>query len=153
MRKRGAPRQIGRQEGIGEQKANFGMNDGQGGLGDSSGPRQDDPLDVEFFQDGRGAPFKRWYATLPPRVQAWIASKILRLASSHGLLLHGTESLGGGLRELRHLGKGPGYRVYMTTMHDRLIILGGGDKRRQAKDVERARQRLRSLQHREGGHA
>ena len=50
--------------------------------------------------------------------------------------MNGTESLGGGLRELRHLGKGPGYRVYMTIMRDRLMILGSGDERRQAKDVE-----------------
>lgn len=153
MRKQGESCRTDRQEGIGEQKTSFGMNDRRSRLGDPSGPRQDDALDVEFYRDGRGAPFERWYATLPPRIQTWTDSKILRLASSHSLLLNGTESLGGRLRELRHLGKGPGYRVYMTIMRDRLIILGGGSKRRQAKDVENARRRLRSLRHREGGHA
>ena len=153
MRKWDKSGRTDRQEGIGEQKASVGIDDGRGRLGDPSGSRQDDALVVEFFRDGRGAPFERWFTTLPPRIQTWIDLKIRRFASSHGLLLHSTESLGGGLRELRHLGKGPGYRVYMTIMRDRLIILDGGDKRRQAKDVERARQRLRSLQHREGGHA
>lgn len=46
------------QEGMGEQKTNFGTNDGRG-LGGRSGPRQDDALAVEFFRDGRGgAPFE-----------------------------------------------------------------------------------------------
>ena len=112
MTKHGRSCRTHRQEGIGEQKTNFGMNDRRGRLGDPSGPRQNDALDVEFFRDRRGAPFKRWYATLPPRIKTWVVSKIHRLASSHDLLLNGTESLGGGLRELRHLGKGPGYRVY-----------------------------------------
>lgn len=116
-------------------------------------PQRDGALSVEFFRDGRRVPFERWYATLPPRVQTWVDSKIYRLAKSHRRLLSGTESLKGGLRELRHLGAGPGYRVYLTVTRGRLIILGGGDKRRQAKDVEDARQRLQRLQHRERRHA
>lgn len=141
------------QEDVCEQKTNPGVSDDPGYPGRSAGPRWDSPLDVELFQDRRGAPFERWFATLPPRVQTWIDLKMLRLAESRNLLLSGTKRLGGGLRELRHLGKGPGYRVYLTIIRNRLIILGGGDKSRQSKDVEDARQRLRDLRHREGGHA
>ena len=129
------------------------VSDGPGRLGEVDGPGGGGALDVEFFRDRRGSPFERWYATLPPRAQAWVDSKIARLAQSLELLLTGTKSLQGGLRELKHRGTGPGYRVYLTVTRNRLIILGGGDKSRQAKDVQRALQRLRELQHREGGHA
>lgn len=116
-------------------------------------PNRDGTLTVEFLRDGRGTPFERWFETLPPRTQTWVDVKIHRLAESPGLLSSSTKSLGGGLRELRHLGTGPGYRVYLTVTRGRLIILGGGDKHGQRKDVEDARQRLRNLRHREGGHA
>ena len=112
-----------------------------------------DQLDVEFFRDARGSPFERWYATLPARAQTWVDSKIHRLAQSRSLLWSGTKPAGGSLRELRHLGAGPGYRVYLTVIGNRVIILGGGDKSSQTKDVQNARRRLRDLQHREGGHA
>ena len=126
-----------------------GASDGPGSLGDGSGPGGDGALVVELPRDRR---FKRWFAALPVRVQAWVELKIHRFAEVPSLLWSGTQSLGGGLRELRHLGTGPGYRVYLTVTRNRLIILGGGDKSGQAKDVQRARQRLRDL-HREGGHA
>lgn len=136
-----------------QHKASSGVSDGLARQGDANGPRRDESLVVEFFQDGRGIPFERWYATLPARTQTWIDSKIHRLAKSHSLLLSGTKPVGGGLRELRHLGAGPGYRVYLAVIRNRLIILGGGDKSRQTKDVQDARRRLRNLRHREGGHA
>lgn len=155
MRKRDGSCRTEGQEDICGRTANFGVSDGLGRLGleDANGPRQDGALSVEFFLDGRGAPFERWLAKLPLQAQTWIETKILRFAESRSLLLKSTKPLGGGLRELRHLGAGPGYRVYLTVTRSRLIILGGGDKSRQTKDVEDARQRLRSLRHREGGHA
>lgn len=113
-------------------------------------PGRGSTLTVEFPRERR---FKRWLSTLPDRTQVWIDFKIYQFAKMPSLLQTGTKSLGGGLRELRHLGTGPGYRVYLTVMCNRLIILGGGDKSRQVKDVQRARQRLRDLQHREGGNA
>ena len=120
----------------------------------STTPRVDDPLHVEFLLDERGAArIGQWLDTVPERVRLWMEAKVYRLAESRGLLLSGTKALGGGLRELRHLGSGPGYRVYLAIEGNRLIILGGGDKGRQKKDVEHARQQLRALRHSEGGHA
>lgn len=53
------------------------------------------------------------------------------------------------LGDLRHLGDhvtelrfdfGPGYRVYVTTAHDRIVVLlAGGDKSTQTTDVAKAK--------------
>ena len=41
---------------------------------------------------------------------------------------------------------GPGYRVYFTYRGDALVILlAGGDKRSQTRDIEAARELARSL--------
>lgn len=48
------------------------------------------------------------------------------------------KSVGAGVRELR-IDYGPGYRVYYAQYRDTLIILlCGGDKRTQARDIEKA---------------
>jgi putative addiction module killer protein len=50
------------------------------------------------------------------------------------------KSLGDGLFELR-VDHGPGYRVYFGRDGDRLVVLlCGGDKSRQVKDIETARE-------------
>jgi putative addiction module killer protein len=49
-----------------------------------------------------------------------------------------TKSLGGGLHELR-VDFGPGYRVYFGREDDDVILLWGGKKHRQAKDIARGR--------------
>ena len=52
--------------------------------------------------------------------------------------LSNVKGVGGGVLECR-IHFGPGYRVYLGRDGDTLIILlGGGDKRRQQKDIEDA---------------
>ncbi len=50
------------------------------------------------------------------------------------------KSVGGGVFELR-MALGPGLRIYYG-LHGRLVVvlLGGGDKRSQARDIRRAQQ-------------
>lgn len=68
------------------------------------------------------------------RAQARIQIRIDRLEL--GLL--GDAKFFGGIGELR-IDYGPGYRVYFVQRGDTLtILLCGGDKRTQAKDVKRA---------------
>lgn len=61
-------------------------------------------------------------------------------------LLGDTKALGEGLHEMReHFGAG--YRMYYTQRQDVIIImLAGGDKSGQSRDIEKARQRMAQLE-------
>jgi putative addiction module killer protein len=53
-------------------------------------------------------------------------------------------ALGGGVREMRvHVGAG--YRVYFAERGDTLLLLWGGDKARQQRDIERAKRIMAEL--------
>jgi putative addiction module killer protein len=70
------------------------------------------------------------------RTEARILARIERLSSGN---FGDCKSLGGGLFELR-IDTGPGYRVYYAMVgRTCVLLLCGGDKRRQASDIQRAR--------------
>ena len=86
----------------------------------------------------KSATFTVWFDGLRDRqARARIDARIARLRQGNhgdGKLLKGT----GGVYELR-IDYGPGYRVYFTQRGTTLaILLCGGDKRTQDKDIERA---------------
>ena len=90
--------------------------------------------------------FAKWLAALRcARVRARI---LARLESARLGNLGDTKSMGRGIWEMRlHLG--PGYRLYFTRRSDRLLLLlCGGEKPTQARDVERARRLLEALHRR-----
>lgn len=77
-----------------------------------------------------------WLAGLnDTQARARIAARIARLAVGN---LGDCKALGAGVSELR-IDWGPGYRVYFA-MADRqcVLLLCGGDKRKQAADIKRA---------------
>jgi len=77
---------------------------------------------------------------------AKIATRINRLAAGN---FGDCKSLREGLYELR-VDWGPGYRVYYAMIGKAcVLLLCGGDKRKQAADIERAQAYLRD--YREGG--
>jgi putative addiction module killer protein len=81
--------------------------------------------------------FQRWLDDLADmRAQVRIVARI-RLAEAGNL--GGWATLGGGVAEMRvHFG--PGYRLYFTRRGGVLIImLAGGDKGSQARDIKRAK--------------
>lgn len=80
--------------------------------------------------------FRQWMASLKDdRAAAAVASRLTRLA---GGLAGDAKSVGGGVTELR-IHYGPGYRVYLHRRGNVLVILlCGGDKSSQAKDIRRA---------------
>ena len=83
--------------------------------------------------------FVRWLARLKDhRARVAIARRIERASVGN---LGDARSVGDGVSELR-IDVGPGYRVYYTRRRGRMIILlCGGDKRRQQADIQKA-QRL-----------
>ncbi|MBR0755912.1 type II toxin-antitoxin system RelE/ParE family toxin [Bradyrhizobium jicamae] len=88
--------------------------------------------------------FRTWLARLRDRRAA------ARIASRIALIERGTlgdvKSLGGGLSEFR-VDYGPGYRLYAAQRGAALVILlCGGDKRKQDADIKRARALLTELE-------
>lgn len=79
-----------------------------------------------------------------PRAAARIASRVQRL--EHGHLGDVKYLADTGLGELR-LDYGPGYRLYFLKRQSVLVLLCGGRKDTQKRDIERARNMAKELQH------
>ena len=85
----------------------------------------------------RSATFDRWLHRLRDRraVQR-IVARLLAAAEGH---LGDVRAVGGGVSEMR-IQQGPGYRIYFITRGPELIVLlCGGDKDSQRRDIERAK--------------
>ena len=81
--------------------------------------------------------FSEWFAELADaNAKARIRDRLDRLLQGN---FGDSRSLGGGLYELR-IDWGPGYRVYYAMIgRTCVLLLCGGDKRKQSSDIERAR--------------
>ena len=91
---------------------------------------------VEFLDSKGSSLFAKWFDGLSAQAAAKVATYITRIENGN---LSSLKSVGQGVHESR-IDWGPGYRVYMGKDGDRLIILlGGGTKKRQNKDIERAK--------------
>jgi putative addiction module killer protein len=80
--------------------------------------------------------FTRWLADLrDQRAVLHIVRRISRVAAGN---TGDAKSVGGSVSELR-IDYGPGYRVYFTRRGQTLVILlCGGDKRTQSRDIRKA---------------
>jgi putative addiction module killer protein len=89
-----------------------------------------------MFQVRFTASFEAWLVNLRDRQgRNIILSRIDRAVCGH---LGDIRSVGSGVSELR-IHHGPGYRVYLTRQgQDVLLLLVGGDKSTQARDIELA---------------
>jgi len=86
--------------------------------------------------------FAKWLGGL--RDAKGKARILARLESARLGNLGDTKALGGGVREMRvHVG--PGYRVFFAQRRAMILLLYGGDKSGQARDIERARLILAEL--------
>ena len=88
--------------------------------------------------------FSRWLRSLrDTRGKARVLMRLKALQFGH---LGDCRSLGGGLHELR-IFVGPGYRIYLAYRHEAVVVLlCGGDKSSQPRDIVRARQLLAELE-------
>ena len=96
-----------------------------------------------MFEIRRTAEFIDWLAALGDvGARARIAKRLDRLAQGN---FGDARSLGDGVSELRFT-FGPGYRVYYTVRENIVVILlWGGDKGSQRRDIERAKAMAKEL--------
>ena len=93
-------------------------------------------LEIRYYvaADGR-RPFAEWFADLEPVTRARVARVVARMEQGN---LSNAKPVGGGVLEYR-IDFGPGYRVYFGRDGDTLVILlSGGSKKRQQRDIEAA---------------
>ena len=81
-------------------------------------------------------PFEQWHDQLDSLLQRAVDARLTRLASGS---FGDHKAVGAGVYELR-IPKGPGLRVYYGLKGDELVVLlGGGDKNSQRRDITKAK--------------
>ena len=81
--------------------------------------------------------FALWFEGLDAVASAKVTMALTRLERGNW---SNTKAVGSGVREYK-IDFGPGYRIYFGQDGDRLVILlGGGTKKRQAEDIDAARE-------------
>ena len=89
-----------------------------------------------YVDDDGGSPFEAWFTTLDVHAEAKVAVALARLEQGN---LSNAKGVGEGVLEYR-IDWGPGYRVYFGRDGDVLVILlTGGTKQRQARDIAAAK--------------
>ena len=90
---------------------------------------------VECLNAQGRSPYRDWFNSLDPQAAAIITVAIERLADGNTSRV---KSIGEGAAEIR-VDRGPGYRVYFGWDGFTLVVLlGGGTKRRQQRDIAEA---------------
>ena len=105
------------------------------------------PFDVRHYVTAAGVDrFAEWFAALANRqAQARVQARIDRFERG---LLGDASFCGEGVWELR-IDWGPGYRVYYArTGRAIILLLLGGDKRKQGADIKQAKEYWRDYQQR-----
>jgi putative addiction module killer protein len=105
------------------------------------------PFEVRHYVNAIGADvFAEWFVALADRqAQARIQARIDRIERG---LFGDCEPMGEGVWELR-IDWGPGYRVYYARAGERIVLLlCGGDKRKQQADIKRAKEYWRDYKER-----
>lgn len=95
-------------------------------------------MQLHYYQTSTGArPFPEWLAGLKDRqARARVDARLARVIAGN---LGDVRPVGVGVLEMR-IDWGPGYRVYVAQVGQiAVLLLCGGDKRSQQKDIERAK--------------
>jgi putative addiction module killer protein len=96
-------------------------------------------MELEEYVDGEGcSPFGGWFSDLDATAAARVTIALTRMTQGN---LSSVKSVGSGVLEYR-IDTGPGYRIYFGRDGEALIILlAGGTKRRQQRDIDKAQER------------
>jgi len=97
------------------------------------------PVEVLEYLDWTGrSTYAEWFENLSAQAAAKVVVAIARLAQGN---FSSVKGVGGGVYECR-INWGPGFRIYLGLDGESLVILlGGGAKKRQQKDIEDAKAR------------
>ena len=95
-----------------------------------------DMMEVREYLDHRSrSPYADWFDNLPAPAAAKVATAITRLAQGN---LSNVKAVRSGVLECR-IDFGPGCRIYLGRDGNRLVILlGGGTKKKQQRDINEA---------------
>lgn len=92
----------------------------------------------EYANPEGGSPFADWFNDLDARAAAKVTTALVRMEQGN---FSSVKGVGAGVLEYR-LDFGPGYRIYFGKDGERLVILlAGGTKKRQQRDIEDAQAR------------
>ncbi len=91
-------------------------------------------VELRQYVDAAGrSPFDQWFGRLDDVAAARVTTSLTRLGTGHW---SNVEGVGAGVFEVK-IDFGLGYRVYFGKDGDRIVILlGGGTKKRQSRDIE-----------------
>jgi putative addiction module killer protein len=93
---------------------------------------------VEYIADDGSSPFAHWFDGLDARAAAKVTVALQRVENGN---LSNVKGIGAGVLEYR-IDFGPGYRIYFGKDGDQLVVLlAGGTKKRQQRDIESAQAR------------
>lgn len=94
----------------------------------------------QYRDDNNAVPYEEWESSLPGVMAARITKYVKRMEKGN---FGNSKPVGSGVTELK-IDFGPGFRVYYGRDGDTLVILlGGGSKKRQSRDVADAIERWR----------
>lgn len=103
---------------------------------------------VEYLGPDGKSPFALWFAALPPQAAAKVATALSRIELGN---LSNAKAIGEGVSEFR-IDWGPGYRIYFGRDGEELVILlAGGSKHRQQRDIKLAKSWWRDYKLRKKG--
>lgn len=103
---------------------------------------------VEYIREDESSPFAKWFDGLNVQAALKVNTCLTRVGNGN---LSNVKSVGHGVSECV-IDWGPGYRVYLGKEGDKLVILlGGGTKKRQQKDIDQAKELWQEYKKRKKG--
>ena len=92
----------------------------------------------EYLREDASNPYKQWFDSLSAQAAAKVTVAKLRMELGNTSSIKWFDGMGEYIIDW-----GPGYRIYLAKDGDTLIVLfGGGTKRRQQRDIDRAKELL-----------